>query len=258
MSASARRRTTHDGEMHAYTPRRGSCDHVRLGCPATGWDLQFPADRTKSRADTQGATARGRSRCHGGFVGVAGFEPAASCSQSMRANQAAPHPVDQTKDRTLGMSVRPRPRRLYSCLRRLQESRGHSKSLVPRGRSSMVELQPSKLVMRVRFSSPAPPPPPGGDPEPPDHLRSPPGGARKRTAAMRTRSAYAFPSPRPARAGPLSELPHSVRVKASATGRTSSGVPFPGGGTPVAKGSSATGVTGSPSPHERTWETPRR
>jgi hypothetical protein len=28
------------------------------------------------------------------LVGMAGFEPAASCSQSRRANQAAPHPVE--------------------------------------------------------------------------------------------------------------------------------------------------------------------
>src|SRR5690606_21120286 len=35
------------------------------------------------------------------------------------------------------------------------ESRGNSEGPVPRGRSSMAELQPSKLVMRVRFPSPA-------------------------------------------------------------------------------------------------------
>ena len=29
-------------------------------------------------------------------VGMAGFEPAASCSQSRRANQAAPHPADRS------------------------------------------------------------------------------------------------------------------------------------------------------------------
>ena len=29
-------------------------------------------------------------------VGMAGFEPAASCSQSRRANQAAPHPAQPT------------------------------------------------------------------------------------------------------------------------------------------------------------------
>ncbi len=28
------------------------------------------------------------------LVGMAGFEPAASCSQSRRANQAAPHPAE--------------------------------------------------------------------------------------------------------------------------------------------------------------------
>ena len=31
-----------------------------------------------------------------GAVGMAGFEPAASCSQSRRANQAAPHPADRS------------------------------------------------------------------------------------------------------------------------------------------------------------------
>jgi hypothetical protein len=30
------------------------------------------------------------------LVGMAGFEPAASCSQSRRANQAAPHPARPT------------------------------------------------------------------------------------------------------------------------------------------------------------------
>src|ERR1039457_2098965 len=35
-----------------------------------------------------------------------------------------------------------------------------------RGRSSMVELQPSKLVMRVRFPSPAPPQKPSSEPYP--------------------------------------------------------------------------------------------
>jgi hypothetical protein len=30
------------------------------------------------------------------LVGMAGFEPAASCSQSRRANQAAPHPAGPT------------------------------------------------------------------------------------------------------------------------------------------------------------------
>src|SRR5215813_7529386 len=30
------------------------------------------------------------------LVGMAGFEPAASCSQSRRANQAAPHPADRS------------------------------------------------------------------------------------------------------------------------------------------------------------------
>ena|SRR5215475_383909 len=30
------------------------------------------------------------------LVGMAGFEPATSCSQSRRANQAAPHPADRS------------------------------------------------------------------------------------------------------------------------------------------------------------------
>jgi hypothetical protein len=33
---------------------------------------------------------------HSELVGMAGFEPAASCSQSRRANQAAPHPAEPT------------------------------------------------------------------------------------------------------------------------------------------------------------------
>ena len=39
-------------------------------------------------------------------VGMAGFEPAASCSQSRRANQAALHPVLLTCDNSCRLSVR--------------------------------------------------------------------------------------------------------------------------------------------------------
>jgi hypothetical protein len=43
------------------------------------------------------------------LVGMAGFEPAASCSQSRRANQAAPHPAEPI--RSLPLSVLYLPRR---------------------------------------------------------------------------------------------------------------------------------------------------
>src|SRR5699024_10777350 len=92
-----------------------------------------------------------------GSVGVAGLEPATSCSQSMRANQAALHPVRRTP--RMASPERVCDHCSGHCTlvpRRLHESRGNSGSPVPCGRSSMVEPQPSKLVVRVRFSSPAP------------------------------------------------------------------------------------------------------
>ncbi len=69
----------------------------------------------------------------------------------MRANQAALHPVHGKVAHECATTART----LYSGPRRPHESRGNSKLPGPRGRSSMVELQPSKLAMRVRFSSPA-------------------------------------------------------------------------------------------------------
>ena len=106
-------------------------------------------------------------------VGMAGFEPAASCSQSRRANQAAPHPVGY---RSLSCQARACARRARPTTRpaiqtRCLTGRGQhdhrttrraipvllaKRSPPPRGRSSMAEPQPSKLVMRVRFPSPAP------------------------------------------------------------------------------------------------------
>jgi hypothetical protein len=108
---------------------------------------------------------------------MAGFEPAASCSQSRRANQAAPHPVG-IRSLSCRTVVRRRPAiRTPGRARRSRHNLLKSRSEIavwpprhdhrepgtlllavepPRGRSSMVELQPSKLVMRVRFPSPAP------------------------------------------------------------------------------------------------------
>jgi hypothetical protein len=105
---------------------------------------------------------------------MAGFEPAASCSQSRRANQAAPHPVEPNVAYRLGT-----PGRLPLASEMAQRRGGRTPRRfggdVPSryaggcqpggctrstrracGRSSMAELQPSKLVMRVRFPSPAP------------------------------------------------------------------------------------------------------
>ena len=112
------------------------------------------------------------------LVGMAGFEPAASCSQSRRANQAAPHPAEPNR------SLPPRGARSalrggnagHSPVSPPSRASGHVSALLAenryavgahpvldadgshraRGRSSMAEPQPSKLVMRVRFPSPAP------------------------------------------------------------------------------------------------------
>jgi hypothetical protein len=103
----------------------------------------------------RGIYLSGRATCPLNLVGMPGFEPGASCSQSRRANQAAPHPADTPKpipcrplclNPSPGVHGRPpmKPVR-YSLAVQL-----------PRGRSSMAEPQPSKLVMRVRFPSPAP------------------------------------------------------------------------------------------------------
>ena len=71
------------------------------------------------------AAGRGRARWRTIYVsctmvGMAGFEPAASCSQSRRANQAAPHPADRSVAyrpgcyRLVGSSSRaPNARRRY-------------------------------------------------------------------------------------------------------------------------------------------------
>ena len=134
------------------------------------------------------------------LVGMAGFEPAASCSQSRRANQAAPHPVEPIRSLpSMGRDPRRRrasqeppaavtaeirqrlpklssqrqwtslplclgpPRPAATVRRRCPEPVRCPCFLMPRhssyrtrGRSSMAEPQPSKLVMRVRFPSPAP------------------------------------------------------------------------------------------------------
>jgi hypothetical protein len=103
---------------------------------------------------------------------MAGFEPAASCSQSRRANQAAPHPANRTVAYRPGTgagawrgqrrpdTLRGTPLRSVIPARYLY-SDGAPVGGIPfsrvRGRSSMAEPQPSKLVMRVRFPSPAPP-----------------------------------------------------------------------------------------------------
>jgi hypothetical protein len=130
---------------------------------------------------------------------MAGFEPAASCSQSRRANQAAPHPVEPIRSLpshgpgSMALQGLPgdtgRDSRIRRCVPKLSSQRQWSSRpwapacpgslrrlgvgvpnryavrahLVPRhsshrtrGRSSMAEPQPSKLVMRVRFPSPAP------------------------------------------------------------------------------------------------------
>ena len=133
------------------------------------------------------------------LVGAGGFEPPASCSQSRRANQAAPHPVEPIRSLpSMGRDPRRRrasqeppaavtaepgsafqscpasangpagpwlspPRPAATVRRRCPEPVRCPCFLVPRhssyrtrGRSSMAEPQPSKLVMRVRFPSPAP------------------------------------------------------------------------------------------------------
>lgn len=156
MSASARRRTTRNGECtcapHLTTVfcwgalRRAGTYGFLLIAPSLGQVRRGPwRAAEKGRATTVGS------------VGVAGLEPATSCSQSMRANQAALHPVRRTP--RMASPERVCDHCSGHCTlvpRRLHESRGNSGSPVPCGRSSMVEPQPSKLVVRVRFSSPAP------------------------------------------------------------------------------------------------------
>ena len=111
------------------------------------------------------------------LVGMAGFEPAASCSQSRRANQAAPHPADRSvayrpalyrlSHRRPEVPAAPSRRLTVACLGvsalgtlagtlSVLTWRGIWSPRRTRGRSSMAEPQPSKLVMRVRFPSPAP------------------------------------------------------------------------------------------------------
>ena len=100
-----------------------------------------------------------------------GFEPGASCSQSRRANQAAPHPAGPNgslPSRVRRAACTQRPRRPLRKQRHVRPRRGGTGTLAgahpvggsrpawARGRSSMAEPQPSKLVMRVRFPSPAP------------------------------------------------------------------------------------------------------
>ena len=114
------------------------------------------------------------------LVGMAGFEPAASCSQSRRANQAAPHPADRSvayrpacycpgRPPWPWSARSPRVSRCRPWCFGARQSCGYAigahlaGTSSPRqtcGRSSMAEPQPSKLVMRVRFPSPAPTPKP--------------------------------------------------------------------------------------------------
>jgi hypothetical protein len=169
---------------------------MTLGVPAVGGvvevDRVFPvpaslrvrhARNAKHMAPTLApAESRFKINICPDLVGMAGFEPAASCSQSRRANQAAPHPVNRT------VAYRPWRRACAAavavpgthqappaamrppvcCQGRLRCLRTGTLSVLTRyqvlvisyracGRSSMAEPQPSKLVMRVRFPSPAPP-----------------------------------------------------------------------------------------------------
>ena len=168
-------------------------EHRRQAAAATiGWRSALRSDDSQTILEV--TLAPNSVLCDLRFlVGMAGFEPAASCSQSRRANQAAPHPVEptvayppigqaprrrgahmacvttvtlrgsarsrRTKPRHSALpgparAVRPRCRETatLSMLTRCQTQ----PSAGTRGRSSMAEPQPSKLVMRVRFPSPAP------------------------------------------------------------------------------------------------------
>ena len=88
-----------------------------------------------SRADTNTFVSRTHS------VGVTGFEPATLCSQSRCATKLRYTPyVPAAEQPRVGLG--------YSSTRRC----GHRRSC---GRSSMVEPQSSKLMVRVRFPSPA-------------------------------------------------------------------------------------------------------
>ncbi len=125
-----------------------------------------------------------RSAAHGHadgavVVGVPGLEPGAFRSQSGRATKlrhTPQHPRSRIRDarrlvRAPGYSRRPAPAECWRdglggtperlpCLTKPEAAprRAPARSC---GCSSMAELQPSKLVMRVRFPSPAPPLPRG-------------------------------------------------------------------------------------------------
>ena len=93
-------------------------------------------------------------------------------SPSLPARDVAPRPGDRRSPSRTGLLGKCRP---YWCARWTRDNRNRGrrevnktgqftcKNVSLRGRSSMVESQPSKLVMRVRFPSPAlltdPPPP---------------------------------------------------------------------------------------------------
>ncbi len=136
--------------------------------------------RGRNTTGSHVSARKDQRRCE--LVGMPGFEPGASCSQSRRAAKLRHIPA---ASRSL-----PCPRRLLLSAHRVRAlipgwcpagsttppcrarsgerrryatgvatSRGPTSASLLRGRSSMAEPQPSKLVMRVRFPSPALPEP---------------------------------------------------------------------------------------------------
>jgi hypothetical protein len=65
-----------------------------IWAPAPSSPIQVRAPEPARDAPPSQAASRSKIKMCSDLVGMAGFEPAASCSQSRRANQAAPHPVE--------------------------------------------------------------------------------------------------------------------------------------------------------------------
>ena len=90
------------------------------------------------------------------LVGLTGFEPATSSSQTKRATKLRHSPPLSASHQSGRSHKCPISKRRTAGIRLTPRSASHYMAGTVRGRSSMVEPQSSKLTTRVRFSSPAP------------------------------------------------------------------------------------------------------